>query len=153
MPLKEETEPITDDEWLYRRVHTMRFRTARTPFVSPSAFEPNVKGKYPDTDGISLFRADCLRSAEDILANISDPEKRKANGVVKLQVSELKSLGLSVKSTPDDNLRGHVSVPELSAGTFVKEKTRCKDCMKKLAELVSPEERIVVKPDPINPRN
>ena len=152
MPLKDETEPITDDEWLYRRVHATRFRTARTPFVSPGAFEPIIKGNYPDIDGISLFRADCLSSAEDVLASISDPKKRKANGVVKLQVSELKSLGLSVEFTPDDTIRGHVSIPELSADAFVEERARCKELMNKLAEMASPEERIVVEPDPLNRR-
>ena len=86
------------------------------------------------------------------MASISDPKKRKANGVVKLQVSELKSLGLSVEFTPDDTIRGHVSIPELSADAFVEERARCKDLMNKLAELASPEERIVVEPDPLNPR-
>lgn len=154
MPLKEETEPIADDEWLYRRVHTMGFRTAKTPFVSPSAFEPRVKGEAPDTDGISLFRADCLELPEDILALIDDVEKRKSNGIVRVSVSEVKKLGLSVSPTPVDTIPGHISLPELSATAFANKDTRpqCKLWMYGLAELVSPEDRIVFHPDPAKPR-
>lgn len=155
MPLKEETEPIADDEWLYRRVHTTRFRTAKTPFVSPGAFEPRTKGDHPDTDGISLFRAACLNEAGDILVLIEDPGKRIENGVVKVSVREFKSLGLSVVSTPRDNIFGHVSIPELSAGAYAEKSTRqkCKKWMTDLAELASPTDRIVLAPDPMNPRN
>lgn len=155
MPPKKEEESIADDEWLYRRVHTNRFRTAKVPFVSPSAFEPRAKGDQPDEDGISLFRAACLEDAGEILALIDDAEKRNANGIVKITVGELKSLGLSVVSTRSDDISGHVSIPQLSSRAFSDAALRpqCKKWMTELAELASPADRVVLKPIPMNPRN
>jgi hypothetical protein len=149
MPKKVETEPITDDEWLYRRIHKDRFRNNRTPFVSPSAFEPRTKGNAMDHDGISFYRADCLNHPADILAMITDPEKRPANGIVKVSVAEVKEMGLTVTSTPQADIRGHVSILELSAANYLDEcfRAKCKIWMHKLAELTSPEDRIVVKPE------
>ena len=155
MPKKFETEPISDDEWLFRRVHTSRFRTNKTPYVSPGAFEPRVKGNDPDDDGISLFRSDCLETAEEILAQIHDAEKRNANGIVKLLVSEVKAIGLTVIATPREGIRGHVSIPEMSSQAFSHKdsRLRCEEWMYRLAEFASPEDRIVVPPIPLNPRN
>jgi hypothetical protein len=58
--MKSEHDPITDEEWLLRRVRKEQFRTEKTPIISPNAFEPRIKGQDPDTDGISLYRAQCL---------------------------------------------------------------------------------------------
>ncbi|MBX3419384.1 MAG: hypothetical protein KF851_17400 [Pirellulaceae bacterium] len=155
MPKKEEAEPIADDEWLYRRVYADRFRTNKTPYVSPGAFEPRVKGSEQDVDGISLYRADCLDKADDILALIHDSAKRKINGIVKVLVSEIRSIGLSVNSTPRDEIRGHVSIPELSSTAFSDKNKRpkCKEWVFRLAGFASSDERIVVQPIPMNPRN
>lgn len=155
MPKKEETEPITDDEWLYRRVHATRFRTNDSPYVSPSAFEPRIRGEDIDEDGISLFRADCLETADDILALIHDSAKRNANGVVKVLVSEIRAIGMSVRSTPRKDIRGHVSIPELSSAAFRDKDMRqkCKEWIYRLAEFASPDERIVLQPIPMIPRS
>lgn len=155
MPKKQETEPISDEEWLYRRIHATRFRTNQSPYVSPSAFEPRTKGDDQDVDGISLFRADCLEQAADILDLIADSEKRNANGIVKILVAEIRAIGLSVISTPRKQIRGHVSIPELSSIAFRDSvlRQKCKDWMHRLATLASPEERIVLQPLPMNPRN
>ena len=152
MPLKKESEPVTSDEWLYRRVHADRFRTDRTPFVSPGAFEPRVKGKYADIDGISLFRAACLGDVEEMMSLVVDPEKRKRIGVVRISVAEVESLGLTVVSSPTEGVAGHVSIPELSADAYKMTKPQCKLWMTELAELVSPQERIVRVTDPMNSR-
>jgi hypothetical protein len=53
---KHESEPIGDDEWLLRRVRRERFRPLQIPLIAPAAFEPRIKGRDPDVDGISLFR-------------------------------------------------------------------------------------------------
>jgi hypothetical protein len=58
--MKHEFDPVTDDEWLLRRVHRQYFRNDPNLLISPSAFEPRVKGREPDVDGISLFRLACL---------------------------------------------------------------------------------------------
>ena len=60
MTLKDENDPITPDEWFLRRVHCDKFRTDKTPLISPNAFEPRIKGRDPDKDGISLFRCAVL---------------------------------------------------------------------------------------------
>lgn len=70
--VKQESDPITPDEWLIRRVHLDQFRTGKDPYVSPKAFRPRVNGDQPDTDGISLFRLTCLRDEHDILEMIAD---------------------------------------------------------------------------------
>ncbi len=154
MPLKKESEPITSDEWLYRRVHADRFRTDKTPFVSPGAFEPRVKGRNADTDGISLFRAACLESAHEITALVADLEKRRKIGVVKVLVAEVETLGITVLPTKFEGISGHVSLPELSADAYKDKMTKpqCKLWMNELAKLVSPEERIVIDTDPMNSR-
>lgn len=54
--MKSEDDPITDDEWLLRRVRVEKFRTNKLPVVSPNAFEPRIRGRDPDGDGISLHR-------------------------------------------------------------------------------------------------
>jgi hypothetical protein len=72
MSKKRESDPISDDELLVRRVRVERFKSDRIPIVSPSAFEPRTKGDSQDVDGISLYRLDCLESVLDALRTISD---------------------------------------------------------------------------------
>ena len=106
--MKDESESISDDEFVYRLVHEMRFRDNKNPMISPSAFEPRVKGNAPDYDGISLFRASCLESVDQVLEVIPQ-EKRSSIGVVKIPIVELKRMGLSVVSNPmkDDKVLGN----------------------------------------------
>ncbi|MFZ4083400.1 MAG: hypothetical protein ACOYKN_19385 [Pirellula sp.] len=77
MSKKRESDPICDDELLVRRVRVERFKSARIPIVSPSAFEPRTKGDSQDVDGISLYRLDCFESVLDALRTISDDIKRQ----------------------------------------------------------------------------
>jgi hypothetical protein len=88
--MKSETDPITDDEWLLRRVRIEKFRTDKVPLISPNAFEPRVKGRDPDTDGISLYRAACLADPSEVLATIA-PERMHEYGIVRIPVSLLAS--------------------------------------------------------------
>jgi len=150
--VKNETDRITPDEWLIRRVHIDQFRTGRDPHVSPKAFRPRVKGEQPDTDGISLFRLACLQDANAILEMIPDEEKRKKVGFVCVQVAELQKLGLTVDPTPIDAIRGHVSIRELNAAAMeASDKSEINGRMDKLAELASQDERILRDPkaDPL----
>lgn len=144
--MKLESDDITDDEWLYRRVHETR--VANLPRVSPSAFEPRVKGTDPDVDGISLFRADCLADAEQVLEVIPAGPKRDANGLVKLRVSEVRELGIQVRSSANGVTPGHVSLVQLNSLAFKNAETRgeCRDWMNKLSEICSTEERVVIVP-------
>jgi hypothetical protein len=143
--MKSETDPITDDEWLLRRVRVEKFRTDRVPAISPNAFEPRVKGRDPDTDGISLYRAACLADPAEVLANVA-PERRHEYGIVRVPVALLKSLGLSVQSTPDDQIKGHVSIPELNAAAYDAEKALFTPIKDKLAAEASKDDNIVRQP-------
>jgi hypothetical protein len=80
--MKDEGEPITDDEFLLRRVHRDRFY----PVLSPNVFEPRIRGQDIDTDGISLYREACLADPDDILAAIP-ADKRQNTGLVRVPVS------------------------------------------------------------------
>lgn len=134
--MKSESDPITPDEWLLRRVHIHRFTPSRGCPISPNAFEPRYKGNDPDTDGISLYRQACLRSLEDLLQTI-DPEKRDNVGIVRLQVSDLWNLQLTVKPAPVAAVPGHVVIPELNAAAYRASKARYAGLKQRLAELAS----------------
>ena len=114
--VKDELEPITDDEFVLRRVHAMYFKTATAFEISPSAFEPRVKGKQPDANGISLFRLDCLENVQQVLC-LMDPNKASQNGVVGLSVLSVKSLkAMQLSICPDRmEIPGHVVIPEMNS--------------------------------------
>ncbi|MDW8224283.1 MAG: hypothetical protein RMJ82_15180, partial [Gemmatales bacterium] len=134
--MKHEQEPISRDEWLLRRVHVQYFRPGRFTVISPNAFEPRLRGRAPDTNGISLFRAACLPSPEELL-NAITPDKRKDYGVVRISVEFIKSLGLSVVSLPVPDLPGHVVIPELNASAYAADKSRFTPMKMRLAEAAS----------------
>jgi len=142
MAMKAETDPITDDEWLLRRVRVEKFRTDKVLRISPNAFEPRIKGREPDIDGIRFYRAACLADPSEILATIA-PERRHEYGIVRISVSLLKSLQLSVKSKPEGRIRGHVVVPELHSRDYESDKSRFTPIKEKLAAQASEEANIV----------
>src|SRR5262245_57855881 len=107
--MKPETEPIADDEWLLRRVRLEKFRTDKTPIISPNAFEPRVKGRDPDTDGISLYREACLADPSEALATVP-PDRLHEYGIVRIPVSFIRSLDLSVAVSQDERIKGHVVI-------------------------------------------
>jgi hypothetical protein len=143
--MKSEAEPITDDEWLLRRVRRERFQTVKVPIISPNAFEPRIKGQDPDTDGISLHRAACLTDPIEALATIA-PERRHESGIVRIPVSLLKALNLSVASKPDERVKGHVVIPELNAAAYASDKARFVPIKLKLATEASKDENILLRP-------
>ncbi|MFO0810091.1 MAG: hypothetical protein U0746_15835 [Gemmataceae bacterium] len=145
--MKAETDPITEDEWLLRRVHKDRFPNDKIPPVSPSAFEPRVKGRDLDVDGISLYREACLADATDILATV-DQAKRHEQGIVRLPVRALLPLGLSVEIKPDARIKGHVVIPQLNAADYAANKAAFTPTKLALAEIAG--ENIVLKPRPDN---
>jgi hypothetical protein len=134
--MKLECEPITDDEWLLRRVWHDRFCTSKVPIISRGAFEPRIKGRDPDTTGISLYRSACLSTADEILELIPE-DKRDATGIVRIRVGELKALGLSVRPEPSQQIAGHVIIPELNATDYQKNKPVLAAVGLRLAEIAS----------------
>ena len=155
MSKKRESEPISEDELLVRRVWHERFRSEKVPFVSPSAFEPRTTGDSPDVDGISLYRLDCLEDVLDALRTIPDEMKKKQTGVVSIQVLEvrsIRSMQLTVAESYEDEFKpdriaGHVVIPELNALAYSANKTLIKQAMLDLATYASAKDRILVKPD------
>jgi hypothetical protein len=143
--MKSEADPITDDEWLLRRIHKDRFKTNRVPIISPSAFEPRVKGRDPDVDGISLYREACLASPDEILATVAE-EKRHEYAIVRVPVSALQELELSVDLKPDERVKGHVIIPELNATDYAATKSVFTPTLLDLARLASQDENIVRTP-------
>ncbi len=143
--MKAETDPITGDEWLLRRVRVEQFRTNKVPIISPNAFEPRIKGREPDTDGISLYRAACLTDPSEVLATVA-PERRHEYGIVRIAVSSLQPLRLSVESKPDDRIKGHVVIPELNSVDYAADKSRFTPIKERLAIMASADENIVKQP-------
>src|SRR5262245_19477377 len=115
--MKSEDEPITDDEWLLRRVWRDRFRTESIPIISPDAFAPRCAGRDIVADGISLYRNACVALPYDILAEVTEG-KREDTGIVCVSVAFSKSLKLTVVSRPQPPISGHVIIPELNAQAY-----------------------------------
>ena len=144
--MKDEAKPISDDEWLLRRVRVERFRTGEIPVISPGAFEPRIKGRDIDATGISFYREGCLSSVEEVL-NLIPPEKRQHTGIVRVRVSALRQLGVTIRAEPDDRIRGHVVIPELNASNY-EQAPRSFDRLKlELARLASENISVWPKPD------
>jgi hypothetical protein len=143
--MKSEDDPITDDEWLLRRVRVEKFRTDKIPIISPNAFEPRIKGREPDTDGISLHRAACLADPSEVLATIA-PERQHEYGIARIQVSFLKSLKLTVVRKRDERVKGHVVIPQLNSGDYESDKARFTPIKVKLATEASKDENILRRP-------
>lgn len=143
--MKPETDPIADDEWLLRRVRVERFRTDKIPIISPNAFEPRVKGRDIDSDGISLYREACVSVPTDVLATVAE-DRRREYGIVRVPVSVLKALNLSVRSLPDARVLGHVVIPELNATAYDADKARFTPIKERLAIAASEEGNIILYP-------
>ncbi len=117
------------------------------PVISPGAFEPRLPGRSrdPDVDGISLYREACLGTLEECLLPVS-ADKRPEWGIVRLPVSRIRILNMSLRSVHDDRVAGHVVIPELSAGAFQIDRNRCKALMHELAVMASGDGCVVTKP-------
>ena len=146
--MKSESEPITDDDWLIRRVHKMYWLAESFPFIIPEAFRPREKGDAPDLTGISVHRLSCLQCLEESLAKVP-ADKLGAAGLVRFQVSELTALGWSVVTEADNDdpiIPGHCVIPELSVQSYEANKQLRKLGMATLAELASRPNCLVLVP-------
>jgi len=137
---KAETDPITDDEFLLRRIRRERLRPDQTPIISFKAFEPRTKGREPDVDGISMFRLACLANPGAIVGDATD------NGVVQIPASELRRLGLTINSSPVPSIPGHVVIRELNAAEWLNSKNRLKMIAEELAVVASQPSNILIWP-------
>lgn len=138
---KAESEPISEDEVLWRRVRREKFRSDQTPALSYKAFEPRIKGREPDVDGISLFRASCLSSPTVIRGNPNE------NGIVQIPVVAIRRMGLTVVSSPTEAVPGHVVIQEINAAGWVSSKDRLRMIVEELALIASEPGNIVLRPE------
>jgi hypothetical protein len=132
-----ETAPVSDDEWLLRRVWIDRFRKDKVPLISPDAFAPRTSGRDIDGEGISLYRQSYLPSPDAVLATIPLDDKRMMTGIVRISVSALRELGLSVVAVPDERIPGHVVIPELNANDYHANRGRLALALTHLAHFAS----------------
>ena len=91
--MKDQEAPITDDEWVLRRVHTDNFMSLDPPRINPYAFKPQLTGRFPATIGISFYRQACVADYNHVLSK-TDEAKRDKYGIVRLPIAFLKSLNL-----------------------------------------------------------
>jgi hypothetical protein len=146
--MKDQQEPITDDEWLLRRVHKGYFESLVPPLIRPYAFKPQLTGRLPDTTGISLYRQSCLNRTEDIFVKTMDT-KRHSFGIVRVPVSLLYSNGLNVirdDDLDDPIVLGHVVVPEINSREYEQTKDSVVPLMKALSDYVNEHKEFLMLP-------
>ena len=100
------TEPIDDDELLYRRVPLVHFDENNDPKLTPQTFRP----RSDDTTGLSISRAK-YKTAEQAAQN----SRGKQYYVAVFRAGDLRTGGISVEPQPipPDDL-GHAELPELT---------------------------------------
>ncbi len=101
------TEPISDEELLYRRIPASLnlYDSAAEPRLLPDAFRPHAN----DTTGLSVFRAK-YKSAEE--AGRGRPGKLYYVAV--LRAGDLRARGIEVSPRPLENDPGHAEIPHLN---------------------------------------
>lgn len=145
--MKSEQDPITDDEMLLRLIDFERFSLP----LSPHTFEPKYKKncRVRDVDGISLFRESCQSVPKDILKVVAE-DKRSRKGIVRIPVTEIRSLGLSIEPSKIDEVKGHIVIPELKAALYEANKLALQPKLLALATIASRPENIAHKPESEN---
>ena len=122
------TEPITDDEILYRRIPTRPdyYNPDTSDRPSPLAFRP----RDDDTTGLSVFRAKYVTPT-----GLAENDRGKRYFIGFLRASVMRSFGMDVvpDPIPPTNL-GHAEIPDLTSET--KRTKRGKELMVALAERV-----------------
>ena len=147
---KSELDPVADDEWLLRRVASVRFRDGKIPLVSPNAFEPLLPGpkvRQPDFDGISFYRIACLNHPNEILATMT-PSRMQETGIVRVPVLLVRSLGMTISIRPAPSILGHVTIPELDVANFAQNRNQCRILMNAFAAVASEPANILLRPTP-----
>lgn len=81
-----------------------------------------------------MFRESCLSDPIEVL-NVIAEAKREKYAIVRLPVSELLAMGLSVESSKIESLAGHAVVPELNIVTLTNDATQTQKFQNALAEI------------------
>lgn len=146
--MKDQGAPITEEEWLLRRVHLENFDSINPPKVSLYAFMPQVKGRCPDNTGISFYRQSFIQDIKEILAK-TDETKRPKYGIVRLPVSLLISNNLVVVRDDDHEhpiVLGHVVLPKINSTLYSSDKDALLPSMKLLSDFVNEHQEFLLLP-------
>ena len=105
------TEPIGDDELLYRRIPAAQawFDPNVSPKPVPEAFRP----RRDDVTGLSLIRGEPYNTAEQAARGPS----KAGYYVAVLRAGDLRTLGIEVVPRPVDGISGHAEIANLTAAT------------------------------------
>ena len=101
------TEPITDDELLYRRVPASLnlYEPISEPHLLPDAFRPNAN----DLTGLSVYRAKYKSLEQAAQGRVG-----KEYYVAVLRAGDLRSKGIEVFPRPLEGDPGHAEIPGLT---------------------------------------
>ncbi|MCW9023634.1 MAG: hypothetical protein OQK73_03025 [Gammaproteobacteria bacterium] len=129
--MKEQSEPISADEYILRRIPNIKnYIDLTLPIpVQRGALGPSSN----DDDGLSVYREEFI-SAED-LANAGT--NMSGYFVVRFRAQDLISLGLNLIPDPLPPLPGHSLIPELSRGSKKANRNFYKEVTLELAKLAS----------------
>lgn len=128
--MKDELAPLTDNEYVYRRVLAKDVNEDLPYPVSTAAFHPSCK----DTDGISVYRADFTTPSEIDSAGPRSGEYY----VVRLRVADIRRKGkMDVVPQPMPPLRGHAVIPQIRDGLKGSEKQARRELQADLSELAN----------------
>ncbi len=108
------TEPIADDELLYRRIPVSKGWYTESG-LSPEAFDP-LAG---ETSGISVYR-DKYKSVEDAAKGKS----KKGYFVAVLRAGDLRKHGIDVVPRPESDDPGHAELPDLTCCNRLERETQ-----------------------------
>lgn len=128
-----ETDPVSDDEYVYRRVLKQYYNDIPSwpgDRVDRLAFRPTDK----DTEGLSVYRAPFVQPAELDIDSEGCPGRYY---VARIPVRALREIGLSVEPNPADGPQGHSLIPEIRTGLKGKDKESSKEKQVALARLAS----------------
>jgi hypothetical protein len=106
--MKDEWDPVTDDEYVYRRVLAIHVDESLPMPVAVAGLGPSKD----DQRGISVYRA-AFVTPEDL-----DRGGRRSGEyyVVRLRVGDIRNQGMDVISDPMEPLPGHALIPEIRFG-------------------------------------
>lgn len=113
MPTKSEHDPVSADEFVYRRFARANYDASLEYPVRYVAFQPTPS----DTDGISVFRELCGATIETAL--LAGGDRTQSHCIARIPVDGIlkiceDAITLSVVPTPNSDGPGHASVQELN---------------------------------------
>lgn len=103
----DESEPITDEEVLYRRVPASTGWYSRETGLKPEAFAP----RQDDTTGLSVSRGK-YKSIEEAARG----RPGKTYYVAVLRAGDLRKQGIAIEPRPRAGDPGHSELPDLNSG-------------------------------------